>query len=387
MARPSGDHCRSTSLRSLKALRVSAPWRRISAAARRRSSPSASRVGRSGAKSSAAAADDRGHSEQGEPERQPRERARGVHGGGVQRQQREGAARGGVGRGHRGQPGPAASTATTASAKVPPRTAPARARARGRPAHAVADGEGRSGSPEHRGQSPADDRFLDVETLEEVQEAEDAEQRERDRQGPAATARELPRGAEEGKPGGQGQRMGQRHLVDGGDGQEGAQPRRHRGGQRRGDVDQPDEGGRAGGEQGDALIRRCGGQVRGPVQPGPPHGRVARGRVQIAPVLDHQPRSGREQRGDRDGAQSRQRQYAAGEQRGDPDMAFVQPPAEHEQPRAERVALDTDNARDGSGRHGRMVQAAPLARLCAGVGIVLASRPAVPATALGAGLP
>ena len=77
----------------------------------------------------------------------------------------------------------------------------------------------------------------------------------------------------------------------------------------------------------------------------------------------------------------------AGEQRGEAEVAFVQPPAEHEQPRAERVALDAGDARDRSGRHGPIVQSAPLARLCVGVGIVLATPAAGLAPVLGARLP
>ena len=308
MARPSGDHWRSTSLRSLKALRVSAPWRRTSAAARRRSSPSASRLGRSGAKISAAATD------RGRP-RAARARAattrtapRCVHGGGIQREEREGTGRGGVGRDGRGQSRPGREHGREREREgTAQHGAGARERAR-KAGHAVADGEGRSGAPQHDGQRPADDRLLDVEALEHVQDAEKAEQGDRGGHGPAAAARELPGGAEQGEPRGERQRMREGDLVHGGDGQQRAQPQRDRGRERGGDVDHPDERGRACCEHRHALVHRCGRQVRRAVQPGPPHGRVARGRVQVAPVLDHQPRAGCEQRGERRTAQPGQRE-------------------------------------------------------------------------------
>ena len=359
----------------------------MSAAARRRSSPSASRLGRSGAKSSAAATVTEATPSSARPSGNHANGAGGVHGGGVQCQKREGAARRGVGRDHRGQSRPGGEHGHEGEREGTAENGPGACERAREAGHAVAHGEGRPGPPEHARQRPADDRLLDVEPLEQVQDAEDAEQGQCDGQGPAAATRELPCGAEEGKPGGEGQRMGQGDLVDGRDGQDGTQPRRDRGGERGGNVDDPDQGGRAGREHRHALVHRCGRQIRGPVQPRPPHGRVARGRVQVAPVLHHQPGAGGEQHGERGSAHLGQREHPAGEQRGEAEVAFVQPPPEHEQPRAERVALDAGDARDRSGRHGPIVQSAPLARLCVGVGIVLASRRAGLAPALGARLP
>ena len=208
----------------------------MSAAARRRSSPSASRLGRSGAKSSAAATVTEATPSSARPS--------GNHANGPRRARRRcsvpEARRRGPGRRRPGPPGP-----VPARRRARPRRR-ARRHRRGRPRRGERAREPatlwRTAKADRARQSTAASAQLMTASstsspLSRFRTPRTPSSDECDGQGPAAATRELPCGAEEGKPGGEGQRMGQGDLVDGGDGQESAQPRRDRGGQRGGDVD------------------------------------------------------------------------------------------------------------------------------------------------------
>ena len=207
-------------------------------------------------------------------------------------------------------------------------------------ARLVPDVERGAAAPEERGGDRRQDGLLEIEALDDVEDRERGQERERDLEGSASAPVEVERRQEERERDRHGERVSaahHRYRLDADEHVAAPGDVRRDG---RDEVDDRDDRDADGGERRDVVQLPRGPEAQGaPVQAEPPRRRVAPGRRQVAPVLDDEPEPG--ERHAAHGYQPEgadERGHGAQREDGEPEMPFVDPAPEHVHAQAKRMA-------------------------------------------------